>query len=520
MSSAARLSSFGAVSPPDAAASGGAFLSAEGLRKGFFGQTVLDGVSLQLRAGEIRALLGENGAGKSTLINLISGALVPDGGSLSIDGEPVRFSGPLSAWQAGIATIRQEFSLFPELSVAETVFAGHLPRNRLGLVDWPAMRRRAGAALARLGLEIAPGRRIATLSVAEQQLVEIARALTFSARLIIMDEPTASLSPAEVERLKAIVRAVAAEGVAVLYVSHRLEEVKDLCHTYTVLRDGRFIAEGALETVAVADLVRFMVGRDLEPPPPRTDRRGAPVLQVSGLAGDPASPRAALVRDVGFTLHAGEIVGLAGLVGAGRTEIARMLFGVDPRAAGTLALSGAPFSPRTPQEAIAAGVALVPEDRKQQALFLSLAVAENFALAGGVPGRFGLIDRPAERRRLADFAGALNLKAPRFSAPVATLSGGNQQKVVLARWMALDPKVLIVDEPTRGVDIAAKADVHRLIRDAAGRGMAVLVISSDLPEVLALSDRILTLAHGRLTGEVAGGDATEEGLMRLMTVAP
>ena len=493
--------------------SGEVILSAETLTKRFFGVTVLEGVSLSLRGGEIRALLGENGAGKSTLINLLSGALQPDEGAVRLDGARIVLPRPLDADRVGIATIRQEFSLFGELSVAESLFAGHLPVNRFGLVDWRQVEGRARQALARLGALIDPRRRVGDLSVAEQQLVEIARALTRRARVVIMDEPTASLSPSEVETLHAIVRKLAADGVAVLYVSHRLEEIVALCHSYTVLRDGRAVAEGEVADVDAEVLARFMVGRAVEKGRQSTNSAGAEVLGVSRLSAAGDAPGA--VRDVSFTLRAGEILGLAGIVGAGRTEIARMIFGLDPIGSGELRLAGEAFAPRSPADAISRGVAFVPEDRQKLGVFPELDVVENFAAPRSPKDRFPL-DRGREKRLLGEFAAKLALRSPGFDAAIATLSGGNQQKVVLARWLALAPRLLIVDEPTRGVDVAAKADVHALIRRLAAQGVAVLMISSDLPEILALSDRILTLRAGRLTGESRAADASEEALMRLM----
>ncbi|WP_336799111.1 sugar ABC transporter ATP-binding protein [Kaistia sp. MMO-174] len=508
--------SSGGVTPPEAS-----FLSLETLSKHFFGVTVLDRVSLALTAGKVHALLGENGAGKSTLINLLSGIRKPDGGSLRLDGETVELTGPNDAQKRGISTIHQEFSLFPDLTVAETIFAGRLPVNRFGLVDWRRIARQTTEVMQQLGAEIAPGRRVADLSIAEQQLVEVGRALTLKSRLIIMDEPTASLTPREVDRLKAVVRALTAEGVAILFVSHRLEEVKELADSFTVLRDGVVVASGDIADATIDDLVRWMVGRELleEDRHHAGSKPGAVVLEVEGLKSRPRSARSASVEGVSFSVRAGEIVGLAGLVGAGRTEIARMIFGADPIGGGSIRLNGEAYRPKGPGDAIAAGVALVPEDRKQQSLFPTLAVSENFAAAGGVPaGPFGILRRKAEKGAFQHFRDRLKLRSAGADAPIATLSGGNQQKVVLARWLELKPRLLIVDEPTRGVDIGAKADLHRLLRELAADGVAILLISSDLPEVLALSDRILTLRAGRLTGELAGRDADEESLMRLMTL--
>ncbi|BCP52196.1 ribose ABC transporter ATP-binding protein [Kaistia sp. 32K] len=495
-------------------------MAASGLVKRFFGVTVLDGVSLSLEPGEVRALLGENGAGKSTVINLLSGVLTPDGGTIDVDGRPVQFDGPRAADKAGISVIRQELSLFPELSVAEAIFAGHLPIRRLGTVDWARMRDAARAALAQLGITALDVRRpVAGLSIAQQQMVEIARALTRKSRLVIMDEPTASLSPEEVGHLGEIIERLSREGVAILYVSHRLDEIRAFCHSYTVLRDGKMVEEGDVASASNEQLIRAMAGRDVQI---GVRRQGAAtgdvVLQVRHLAA-PASGRApARVADVSFEVRAGEIVGLAGIVGAGRTETANMIFGVDPIASGEIRLNGQKFAPSSASEAIAAGIGLVPEDRKGLAILPQRAVVENFALAGASPPRYGwLNDRPAERSLFRTFVERLGIRAASFNAPIATLSGGNQQKVILSRWIARQPKLLIVDEPTRGIDIGAKEDVHSLLRDIAGQSVAVLVISSDLPELMALSDRIVVLREGRSVFETSGDKAVAEELMAEMT---
>ncbi|CFQ37000.1 sugar ABC transporter ATP-binding protein [Yersinia aleksiciae] len=498
---------------------GDEYISIRNLTKSFFGQTVLDSVSFSLRAGEIRALLGENGAGKSTLINILSGVHQPDGGTVILQGRSTSFNKPLDAWKTGITTIHQEFSLFPDLTVAETIFAGHLPVNRFGFVRWNAILNDARQVLELLGVPINPLRKIAELSIAEQQLVEIARALTSKPRLIIMDEPTAALSPTEVEKLKQAVRTIAESGVAVIYVSHRLEEIKALCETYSVLRDGQLVGQGEVKNISIDGLVRLMVGRDLATfDHSARDTTGHNILEVENLSSAATGFERVAVRNVSFTVKAGEIVGFAGLVGAGRTEIARLLFGADPIGTGTLRLQGKAYHPTSPRDAIVAGIGLVPEDRKQQALFMSLTVEENFAIIHS-PLRTArhFIDRQRERLSFLDFKKKLNLRAVSLGADIATLSGGNQQKVVLARWMAQNPALLIVDEPTRGVDIAAKADVHRLLRDMAAKGVAIILISSDLPEVLAVSDRILTMRSGQLTGELLAHEANEENVMQLMT---
>ncbi len=496
------------------------FVAAVNLVKSFFGVTVLDGVSLRLAQGEVRALLGENGAGKSTVINLLSGVFPTDSGVIEIDGAPVAFDGPRAADKAGISVIRQELSLFPDLSVAEAIFAGHLPVTGLGLVDWKRVRREARDALAQLGIPSLDVRRpVSTLSIAHQQMVEIARALTRKSRLVIMDEPTASLSPEEVGHLGEIIQRLAGEGVAILYVSHRLDEIRAFCHSYTVLRDGKMVEDGEVAAVSNAQLIRAMAGRDVEIGRRRQDAApGDVVLEVRHLAARASGRAPARVTDVSFDVRAGEIVGLAGIVGAGRSETASMIFGVEPIGAGEIRLDGQRFSPSSTAEAIRAGIGLVPEDRKGLAILPQRAVVENFALAGAVPPRYRwLNDRAVEKGLFHRFVQRLGVRASSFDAPIATLSGGNQQKVILSRWIARQPKILIVDEPTRGIDIGAKEDVHTLLRDIAGQGVAVLVISSDLPELMALSDRIVVLREGRSVFETVGGSASAEELMTKMT---
>ena len=495
------------------------FVAALDLVKRFFGVTVLDGVSLSLRAGEVRALLGENGAGKSTVINLLSGVFPPDSGVIEIDGTAVTFDGPRAADKAGINVIRQELSLFPDLSVAEAIFAGHLPVTGLGLVDWKRLRQAARDALLQLGISSLDVRRpVASLSIAYQQMVEIARALTRKSRLVIMDEPTASLSPEEVGRLGEIIGRLSREGVAILYVSHRLDEIRAFCHSYTVLRDGKMVEEGDVTAVSNAQLIRAMAGREVEIGGRlRAAAPGDVVLEVRNLAARASGRSPARVTDVSFDVRSGEIVGLAGIVGAGRSETASMIFGMDPVGAGEIRLNGERFSPSSTTEAIRAGIGLVPEDRKGQAILPQRAVVENFALAGAIPPRYRwLNDRAAEKGLFHSFTQRLGVRSSSFNAPIATLSGGNQQKVILSRWIARQPKILIVDEPTRGIDIGAKEDVHTLLRDIAGQGVAVLVISSDLPELMALSDRIVVLREGRSVFETAGGSASAEELMAKM----
>ena len=483
----------------------------------------LHDVGFDVRAGEVHALLGENGAGKSTLLKVVSGAQQPDEGAIAWDGEPVRLASPQAAQRRGIATIYQEFTLVPDLSVAENVFIGREPQ-RGPLLDWPRLRRETAAVLARIGLDLDPAMPVRTLSVAEQQMVEIARALSMDSRLIVMDEPTSALSDTEVQRLLGIMRRLRHDGIGVVFVTHRLVEAQAICDRVTVLRDGRLVATRDMAGASIDDLIQMMVGRSAEQlyrRPARRHAAGAIRLSVRGLTTRRGDGHGTALHDVSLDVRAGEILGIAGLVGAGRTEFARAVFGADAKQAGTVTLDGAPLDARSPRDAIRAGIGLVPEDRKQQALFLAQAVRRNFSIAslgrylwGGV-----FVRERAEAAALEVYRASLHIRMSSGEQAVVNLSGGNQQKVVLARWLALRPKVLIVDEPTRGVDVAAKAEVHELLDALARQGIAIVAISSELPEVLAISDRIVTMREGRVTGEVAAADATQEGLMRLMTLA-
>ncbi|KAA9367418.1 sugar ABC transporter ATP-binding protein [Ochrobactrum quorumnocens] len=520
MSVRAVLSPLELEEPERETRSGLSFLEARALVKRFFGVTVLDGIALALRPGEVRALLGENGAGKSTLINLLSGVHQPDDGEILFDQQAVHFAQPLDANRAGISVIRQELSLFPDLTVAEAIFAGHLPRNRFGLVDWRSIREQSRSALELLGLTVIDvNARVAELSIAQQQLVEIARALTRQSRVVIMDEPTASLSQEEVEHLGKIIARLSAEGVAILYVSHRLDEIRAFCQTYTVLRDGRIAGEGNVSDVETAVLIKAMAGRDVEiGKKPTNHAAGRTVLEVKSLASRLSGRLTASVKDVSFTVRAGEIIGLAGIVGAGRTEVARMIFGLDAMGGGEIFLAGKPFKPTSVEHAIKAGIGYVSEDRKGLSILPGRSVLENFAIASAVKARFGILnDSAGEQRALEHYVERLGIRFPGFSAPIVTLSGGNQQKVILARWIARSPQLLIVDEPTRGIDLGAKEEVHGLLREIAQQGVAVLVISSDLPELMAVSHRIVTLCEGRSTFETDAANVTAEILMSKMT---
>ncbi|MFG3073073.1 sugar ABC transporter ATP-binding protein [Streptomyces sp. NPDC048225] len=488
-------------------------LALRDVSKSFGAVRALRDVCLELFPGEVHALAGENGAGKSTLIKTLAGVHRPDAGQVLLDGAPVVFHGPGDARDAGIAVIYQEPTLFPDLSIAENIFMGRRPRRSLGRIDHRATRAATAALMLRLGVELDPDRPARGLSIADQQIVEIAKALSFDARVLIMDEPTAALTGSEVARLFGVVRTLREQGAAVLFVSHRLEEIFRICGRVTTLRDGARIAAEPLAGMTEDDLVRRMVGRDLDELYPKQEvTPGERALSVRRLT------REGVFTDVSFEVRRGEIVALAGLIGAGRTEVARAVFGVDRRDAGEVEVDGKPLVNGSPSAAMAAGIALVPEDRRAQGLVMGMSIERNIGLTGlRTTVRAGLVDRGAERSRSLDWAVRLQVKYARLADTVATLSGGNQQKVVLAKWLATGPKVLIVDEPTRGIDVGTKAEVHRLLSRLAADGVAVLMISSDLPEVLGMADRVLVMHEGRLTAELSRTDATEETVMAAAT---
>ena len=469
--------------------------------------------SIALHAGEVRALVGENGAGKSTIVRLLAGVTLPDTGSVLVDGEPVAFHGPADARDAGIAVIYQEPTVFPDLSVAENVMMGRQPLSTARRIDRRALHEQVQGLMDRLGVRLDARQPVRGLSIADQQIVEIAKALSFDARVLIMDEPTAALSGPEVERLFAVVRALREAGAAVLFISHRLDEVFAICDTVTVMRDGAVVHDAAVADMTTDEMVRRMVGRELGALYPKHAAQiGERVLEVKRLT------REGVFFDVSFEVRAGEIVALAGLVGAGRTEVARAIFGIDRTDAGHVEVSGRPLTRGRPLAAMHAGIAIVPEDRRMQGLVMDLSVARNATLTRmRALARLGLIRAGAENRLAREWAQRLQLKYHRLEDPVGFLSGGNQQKVVLAKWLATDPKLLILDEPTRGIDVGTKAEVHRLMGELAGRGLAVLMISSELPEVLGMADRVLVMREGRLTGELSRDEADEERVIRAAT---
>ena len=490
-----------------------AIVALRGASKAYGAVQALRDASISLHPGEVRALVGENGAGKSTLVRLLGGVQQPDAGEVLVDGEPVTFHGPQDARAAGVAVIYQEPTLFPDLSVAENVVMGRHPLGAMHRIDRGAMNRQVHELLDRLGVALDPARPVRGLSIADQQIVEIAKALSFDARVLIMDEPTAALSGAEVERLFGVVRALRERGSAVLFISHRLEEVFAICSTVTVMRDGEVQFDGAVDGISADDLVRRMVGREISQLFPKEAAEiGSPVLEVSRLT------REGVFIDVSFTVKAGEIVALAGLVGAGRSEVARAIFGIDRRDAGQVKLNGRSLPSGSPTAAMRAGLGFVPEDRRAQGLVMSLSIERNATMTRlGALSRGGLMSGGAERREAATWAERLQIKLHSLRDPVGNLSGGNQQKVVLAKWLATEPAALIIDEPTRGIDIGTKAEVHRLISELAARGMAVLMISSELPEVLGMADRVLVMHEGRLTAELTREEATEEAVVRAAT---
>jgi len=498
-------------------------LAMTGISKRFPGVCALDAMQLEVRRGEVHAVVGENGAGKSTLMHILAGAQQPDAGRIDFaDHADVQIADEQAAQRLGVAIVYQERSLFDSLSVAENIFGSRQPVRYGVWIDRRQMEQRAHALLDRVGLAVHPATLLSNLSPAEQQLVEIAKALSLDAQLIIFDEPTAALTEAETQTLFGVIGALKAEGKSVVYISHRLEEVFRLADRITVLKDGRWQGTLSASQTTPQELVRRMVGRELagvcrDAAMAGVGTRSVPAtLSVRGLT-DAAGRRSRGVRlqDVSFDVRAGEIVTLAGLAGAGRTETALAIFGDRPQCRGQIAIDGVVQRIRDVPDAIAAGIGYLPEDRKQAGLFLEMSVADNVAAAG--LSRFGrfVTNRRAVERAANDYRRELKIACRGVYQPVRSLSGGNQQKVLLAKWLVVEPRVLIVDEPTRGVDVGGKAEVHRLLIELAERGAAVLVISSDLPEVLALSDRIIVMAQGRVAGELARSDASEERIIHL-----
>jgi rhamnose transport system ATP-binding protein len=486
-----------------------ALLELHGVSLSYGGVQAVSDVSFAIRPGTIHALVGENGAGKSTLVKILTGIEQPDEGALTVDGQARRIGDPQTAHRLGIVAMYQEPTVFPDLTVAENVFAGRHLRTGLRTVDWGAMRRETARILRDLEVDIAPDTPVRGLGVADRQLLEIAKALSSSARLLIMDEPTAALSPHEVDNLFATVRRLRDRGVAILYISHRLEEVAALADVVTVIRDGRHIATRPASEVSQGEIIRLMVGRSLDQLFPKEEAEiGDVVFRAEGLS------RGGLFSDVSFDLRRGEIVGLAGFVGAGRTEVARAIFGVDPLDEGRLWIEGRRFKPRSPRAALRRGLAYLPEDRIHQGLVQPMSLSQNASMAVLPVLTPGGILRPWRESALARrFIEQLRIRATSPAQVVRSLSGGNQQKVVLSKWLAAEPRILILDEPTHGVDVGTKADVHRTISRLAAQGLTILLISSELPEILGMSDRVLVMREGRLVGELPRSEATQERII-------
>jgi rhamnose transport system ATP-binding protein len=487
-------------------------LEATAITKSYAGVRALRGVSFELRSGEVHALIGENGAGKSTLIKIMTGAVAADSGNLRVDGKMVTHNDPATARSLGIAAIYQQPALFPHLTVAENIALALETGGGWRRVDWKDRQWTARELLARAGAVIDPGRLVSTLSMPEQQIVEIAKAIGAKAKIVIMDEPTSSLTDTEVSSLFRVIASLKSEGAGVIYISHRLEEITAIADRITVLRDGETIGTSNAADVNRELLIAMMVGRDVAAVyPKRAVAIGGIALELIGVGS-----RETGVRDVSLTVRQGEILGIAGLVGSGRTQLAETVFGLTPPDAGEIVLSGEPAQIGSPADAIAHGIGYVPEDRRQHGVVLELPIAANISLSSlDRVSRHGLIDGAEEDALAQQYVDRLRVKTPSVSAAAGTLSGGNQQKVALARWLATDPKVLILDEPTQGVDVGSKSEIHSIMMDLAASGMAIVMISSELPEVLGMSDRVMVMKSGTIAGELSRAEATQEKILNL-----
>ena len=489
-------------------------LQAGGIAKSFPGVRALDGVNITVRRGRLNALLGENGAGKSTMMNILAGVFPPDSGTVTLEGRPVSFKNTREAQLAGISIIFQELNLVPGLSIAENIFIGREPLTPFGLVDYARMNRDAAALLKELDLDADPRTLISQLKVGAQQVVEIAKAISFNARVIIMDEPTSAITEHEIEVLFRQIKRLKQNGVGLIYITHKLDELPEIADDITVFRDGKFVGAKEFHEVSRDEMIRMMVGRELKDLFPKTPAKpGEVVLRANGIslqhperAGDFA------VKDVSFEVRRGEVLGIFGLMGAGRTELLQTIFGMYPKtSSGEVEIEGKRVAMKSPEDAIAAGLALAPEDRKAEGVILGLSIAHNTTLTC-LPRieRMGLLQPRLERELVGQYVSRLRVKTPSINQAIVNLSGGNQQKVVLAKWLATNPKVLLLDEPTRGIDINAKKEIYALIDELAQSGLGVVMVSSELPEILGIADRIIVLCEGRKTAEFLRAEATEE----------
>ncbi|PUA35733.1 D-xylose ABC transporter ATP-binding protein [Paenibacillus elgii] len=484
------------------------------ISKSFPGVRVLDKVTFNLTGGEVHALMGENGAGKSTLMKILGGIHRRDGGTVILKGTPCEIASPSMAQSLGIAMIHQELNLIPHLTVMENIFLGReFTYGRSGMINWGKMRQESVRFLSQLGLAIDPGIIAGELSVGQQQMIEIAKALSMNAEILVLDEPTAALTDREIEALFTVIESLKAKGVGMIYISHRMEEIFRICDRVTVMRDGHTVGTDRVADTNIDKLVKMMVGREIKDRFPKIDVSvGEPKLEVEGLS------LPGKLQDISFAVRSGEIVGIAGLMGAGRTELAKALFGVTPARQGEIRVDGRPVAIRKPVDAIRAGIALVTEDRKDEGLLLNLSVKDNISLPNLKDvSSFGFVSRSKETGISERLISQLLIKTPNSEQKVGSLSGGNQQKVVIGKWLETNPQVFILDEPTRGVDIGAKKEIYDLMNQLISRGVAILMISSELPEVLGMSDRILVMHEGRIAGEFARGEATQEKIMHCAT---
>jgi len=484
-------------------------LEARGISKAFPGVQALDSVDLALRPGEIHALVGENGAGKSTLMRIFDGIYQPDAGEILLDGRPVRVENPHRAILLGFSMVHQEPKLAVPLSIAENIFMGRLPTKGRGRMDWTKLYANARELMGSLGLELDPRTPVLRLSIAHRQLVQIAKAISYRARVIILDEPSASITPVELETLFSVILRLKERGIALIYISHRIDEVFRIADKVTVLKDGRRVATLPVTQIDKPGLIALMVGRKLGHAfPPKREQVGEVVLEVRGFTGE-------RFRDISFVVRRGEILGVAGLVGAGRTELARAIYGADPPLRGELQLRGKPVQPTSPRDAIRLGIAYLAEDRKDS-LIMPLSVRENITVASPEKvSRHGVFDRVRQRAIAEEYVKALNVRTPSIEQLVLNLSGGNQQKVAFAKWLVKGTEILIFDEPTRGIDVGAKVEIYHLLDGLARGGKAIIMISSELPEILGMSDRILVISAGRLMGELPGEGVTEEQILEM-----